>query len=436
MSSCKDNLNCRQISDFAHRKEFLHNCIYGPACKIKSKNHIDQFTHNKISRIMCPNSFGCLQINNKDHQIQFNHECISGELCNNINPDHHILFNHLNQHKFLPVCNCDNGEEKFHNQSYSHVCKIPDCKQGNDLNHTKYWLHPMPFCPSRLICSMADYSQHHRINYRHLCQMGLECSDINNSIHALRFFHIDINSELPRCPDLNQCCNDDPQHNWEYSHLCRSFNCGNGMEHRILFYHNNSVVPITSFEGFWYKTGISTAVKTNTVTFQSIPYMSEEHKLISDKFLKTVGFSTITIHSIERVINPALAALYMIEQKKVALNNNDDFNEQLMFHGSKNWKNIFEKGFDYRFANDGRFGRGNYFAFNASYSHGGYVGQDDQGNTVMIVAHVLVGKSVETPPNSLLTVVPNGGDSVVEPNVMCIVYNDNRAYPSYLIRYK
>lgn len=435
MATCKENLHCRNISDPNHRKKFFHHCIYGSTCQIKEKNHTDQFLHHENNnRKKCPSSFACWQIDKIDHQIDFIHDCHNGEICDNVNPDHFFLFNHLKE--ILPACNCDSNDF-LHTKKYSHVCKILDCNQVDDLNHTKYWLHQMPFCPSRLTCFMNDVSQYHRTHYRHICLMGLECLNMDSSLHTLRFSHIDLKNKLPKCPNLDQCSNNDLQHKWEYSHLCRSFNCGTSIEHGLLFYHNNSGFSISSFDDFWFQTGIKNMLVTKTLILQSVPHISHENKLISDKFLKTIGDSSIQIQSIERVVNPALASLYSFEQKKVALNNNDELNEQLLFHGSRNWKNILENGFDYRFSNDGcRFGRGNYFAFNASYSHSGYVGQDDNGNTVILVAHVLVGKSVQVEPNSSLTVAPNGADSVVEPNVMCIVYNDNRAYPSYLVRYK
>lgn len=53
----------------------------------------------------------------------------------------------------------------------------------------------------------------------------------------------------------------------------------------------------------------------------------------------------------------------------------------------------------------------------------------------MIVAFVLAGKASHSQPGNY-SVAPPGYDSIIEPNVMCIVYKEYQAYPAFVIRYR
>jgi len=106
-----------------------------------------------------------------------------------------------------------------------------------------------------------------------------------------------------------------------------------------------------------------------------------------------------------------------------------------------------EVGFDTRYASSGMWGIATYFAKNASYSNG-YAstnGNDKQ----MFLARVLVGVTFFTSPNNALKKPPQKGknalgfpedyDSVsgeTGNSVVYMVYENNHAYPDYLITYR
>jgi hypothetical protein len=77
-----------------------------------------------------------------------------------------------------------------------------------------------------------------------------------------------------------------------------------------------------------------------------------------------------------------------------------------MYHGTRATSpNIIyqsEEGFDMTYSNQGMWGHANYFAKNASYSHGYRYSMPGTGTSQMFVANVLVGKTaVLSPDNSL-----------------------------------
>jgi hypothetical protein len=96
-----------------------------------------------------------------------------------------------------------------------------------------------------------------------------------------------------------------------------------------------------------------------------------------------------------------------------------------------------------RLANHGAYGRGIYFAGDASYSASGYSHHNTSGNQVLILAKVLVGNYTEGPAGSHITCPPllPGSKSERYDSIKAgasdifIVYNNNKAYPSYTIEY-
>ena len=126
--------------------------------------------------------------------------------------------------------------------------------------------------------------------------------------------------------------------------------------------------------------------------------------------------------------------------------------EQVLFHGSRTTdpKEIYrgDSSFDMRFSADGMWGKGNYFAVNASYSNG-FAYHSKTGLKKMLVAWVLTGVSYHCAPNHytkppLRGTQGTGGiqrryDSVsgiTGGSKVFITYENNRAYPAYLITYR
>lgn len=91
------------------------------------------------------------------------------------------------------------------------------------------------------------------------------------------------------------------------------------------------------------------------------------------------------------------------------------------------------------------FGKGTYFAVNATYSANGYAQPDSNGHKRMYLARVLVGDFTKgkngliTPPNKSSGNATDLYDSVTD-NVsnptMFVVFGDNNAYPEYLITFQ
>ena len=96
-----------------------------------------------------------------------------------------------------------------------------------------------------------------------------------------------------------------------------------------------------------------------------------------------------------------------------------------------------------RLAANGQYGRGIYFAGEASYSATSYFHTNKSGNHVLILARVLVGNYSEGPVGSHITCPPLLPGSLSERydsikasgSDIFIVYNNNKAYPSYTIEY-
>lgn len=91
------------------------------------------------------------------------------------------------------------------------------------------------------------------------------------------------------------------------------------------------------------------------------------------------------------------------------------------------------------------YGKGTYFAVDATYSANGYATPDNSRHRRMYLARVLVGDYTKgkngliTPPNKSSGIVTDLYDSVTDnPSnpTMFVVFGDNHAYPEYLITFQ
>ena len=128
--------------------------------------------------------------------------------------------------------------------------------------------------------------------------------------------------------------------------------------------------------------------------------------------------------------------------------------EKTLFHGTRNTdpREIYEgdDSFDMRLSSDGMWGKGNYFAVNALYSDG-YAHRQRQGNLKkLLLAQVLTGISYFSPPKRFtkpplrnantgqVGTVQRRYDSVNGQScgsTIYITYENNLAYPAYIITY-
>ena len=159
------------------------------------------------------------------------------------------------------------------------------------------------------------------------------------------------------------------------------------------------------------------------------------------------------IRRIDRIQNKLLWTKYC-DRARQMYNYDQVLGEMSLFHGTGSHKpeEIYtgDASFDMRFCQKGMWGRGNYFAVNASYSHS--YAHTEGGVRQMLMANVLTGHSYHCHPDRSLTQPPfrlqSQGISTVKRRYdsVCgdhpggskvyITYDNDKAYPAYLISYK
>jgi len=177
----------------------------------------------------------------------------------------------------------------------------------------------------------------------------------------------------------------------------------------------------------------------------------KEYQFVSQNFAKTIPNKNIkTIH---RIQNAKFWRDFC--QEKITLKKNrskynlmTDIKEEWLWHGTSNTDPSLiyaglEECFDMQYANDGMWGRGLYFAVNASYSDG-YATQKGSSKLFML-CRVLVGDYIDLPSNSSLRKAPHRNDfpglsydsikGHTGGSDIYILYRMRRAYPEYLIEY-
>ena len=173
-----------------------------------------------------------------------------------------------------------------------------------------------------------------------------------------------------------------------------------------------------------------------------------EFTQVRDRMQATMASAGTRIVKVQRVQNKLLWEYYCMRKelmKKRALG--ADPNEVAVWHGTRTTdpKVIYEDrqdGFMMQHSRQGMWGRGIYFAENASYSDG--YAHTHGGQKTFILAKLLAGEEVHLASNSSLIVCPNkpaGGryDTVTGTtggSKVYIVYENGRAYPEYLVTYK
>ena len=184
------------------------------------------------------------------------------------------------------------------------------------------------------------------------------------------------------------------------------------------------------------------------------PLVPEEDEFyrISALFLQSMPHSRI--RRIDRIQNKLLWRKYM-DRAKQMMEYDQVLGEKPLFHGtSRNKPEKIYKGdasFDMRYSHSGMWGRGNYFAVNASYSNG-YAHIEAGGVHQMLMATVLTGHSYHCHSNTSLTKPPfrehqgtqdnstvtrryDTVNGVTGGSKVYITYDNDKAYPAYLISY-
>jgi poly [ADP-ribose] polymerase 10/14/15 len=166
----------------------------------------------------------------------------------------------------------------------------------------------------------------------------------------------------------------------------------------------------------------------------SIHYV-EMSEPIYDTISKRIqeSFPTSCICWIEENQNKFLLEAYENRKKTMSLTN-----EVQWFHGTKedNIEKIAQTGFDPAFNKTSAYGKGTYFAKNASYSQG-YMIPNKDGISFMFLCDVLMGRIAPTSRAGLdidTTRYDSAVDNIKIPTIVVTPYSDS-AYPRYIIAF-
>lgn len=181
----------------------------------------------------------------------------------------------------------------------------------------------------------------------------------------------------------------------------------------------------------------------NPLSLITVQPDSPEFQLVAKPLIDTLrGGNNVRINFIQRIQNKYLMDQFItIVNKKTEEKPNEPLNRMLLFHGTrlnhpdKIYAN-FDTGFDLQYAAYGSYGKGLYFAKNASYSNG-YAYITKTQSKQIFLADVFVGKSFQGSMTSRVK-APEGYDSMYAAGAgqdFYIVYHNFYSYPLYLIDY-
>ncbi|XP_029455646.1 uncharacterized protein LOC115090552 isoform X2 [Rhinatrema bivittatum] len=170
---------------------------------------------------------------------------------------------------------------------------------------------------------------------------------------------------------------------------------------------------------------------------------SAEYRGIQKLFENTM--SGYTIQKMKRIQNPSLWQVFQWQKDQMKkLNGGKDVNEKMLFHGTNEslLDPICRHNFDWRIcgAHGTLYGKGSYFARDASYSHN-YC-QSGTSTRSMFVARVLVGDSVPgnasflRPPSKTSNVnfYDSCVDKMFDPSIF-VIFEKHQVYPEYVLDY-
>nr|XP_048310125.1 protein mono-ADP-ribosyltransferase PARP14-like isoform X1 [Myodes glareolus] len=180
----------------------------------------------------------------------------------------------------------------------------------------------------------------------------------------------------------------------------------------------------------------------------SLQTSTSEYFMVASKFRQTCP--NFVICNIERIQNLALWKKYQASKTVMDRKNGHERNEKQLFHGTEasSVPHVNNNGFNRSYAgkNATAYGKGTYFAVNASYSaNDTYSRPDANGKKYMYYVRVLTGNYANGNP-SLIVPPPRDPQNPTElydtvtdndknPSLFVVFY-DNQAYPEYLITFR
>ncbi|KAK7828036.1 hypothetical protein U0070_013662 [Myodes glareolus] len=189
-------------------------------------------------------------------------------------------------------------------------------------------------------------------------------------------------------------------------------------------------------------------MRQKTLLVVSLQTSDPEYIMVANKVHQTC--QKFVIEKIERIQNPALWKKYQANKKIMDEKNGHERNEKQLFHGTEasSILQLNSHGFNRSYAgkNATAYGKGTYFAVDASYSADDkYSRPDANGKKHMYYVRVLIGNY--TKGNQSLIVPPPRDhqnptdlydtvtDDDINPSIFVVFY-DNQAYPEYLITFR
>uniref|UniRef100_G1QGB5 Poly [ADP-ribose] polymerase n=1 Tax=Myotis lucifugus TaxID=59463 RepID=G1QGB5_MYOLU len=173
-----------------------------------------------------------------------------------------------------------------------------------------------------------------------------------------------------------------------------------------------------------------------------------EYDTVKNKFSQTC--LSYRIEKIERIQNEFLWQSYQVKKKHMDIKNGHIDNEKILFHGTDahSVSHINQHGFNHSYAgkNAVTYGKGTYFAVDASYSADDkYSRPDSNGRKHIYVVRVLTGvytlgrEGIVMPPpknpyNSI-DLFDSVTNDIQHPKLF-VVFFDYQAYPEYLITFR
>jgi hypothetical protein len=211
-------------------------------------------------------------------------------------------------------------------------------------------------------------------------------------------------------------------------------------------------VAAIQYPDFWVSSGQPLPARDGACNAKNVEScihlspQSPEYKSVAAQFGQTMPIDNILC--IDRIQNEELYKWYDFWKKRLEAAGSTRV--ERLFHGTSSTdpSKICDSqyGFQMQFSNNGMWGRGTYFAVNASYSND-YAFKQGSGVRQMLLCDVLVGDSKRVMPNDRTLSLPpfkDGSTTERHDSVngetrgsdVFIVYENGRAFPHYVITYK
>ena len=194
--------------------------------------------------------------------------------------------------------------------------------------------------------------------------------------------------------------------------------------------------------------------QTQNLQLCQVAQGSPEWNRVVGNFQSTLP--SMRVIKVTRIQNKWLWERYVQHKQRLSYKNGGNVNERELFHGTgrNDPKLIYEgeDGFDMRFSREGMWGRANYFAVNASYSNS-YAHTRSDWTKEMFMVKLLTGDSYQCSSDPSIRLPPEKSGMMGSGGSHCgrarydtvtghtggsqvfMAYDNDKAYPAYLIQY-